>query len=211
MLYIQAFDQCYFTMLTNTAFTIYLLYLGVASTSSTVWASRNSCVAKLLNFQYHYSSFQCHMILQKSFYYADLLLIKKSDYYQYWKQMSHFVFLWKLIVFFINKCLTDHKVLNNISSSVSNLFKQITCVDFMLRWCSVTTYYNLNNNWTIWDYSILICKKVFRDRRVLVIQWNNNELLKCMLSLLSRTLCSVRDRFGSVQKNESDVQQRTHH
>ncbi len=29
-----------------------------------------------LNFQYHYSSLQCHMILQKSFKYADLLLKK---------------------------------------------------------------------------------------------------------------------------------------
>ncbi len=116
-------------------------------------------------------------------------------------------------VFFriINKCLTDHKVLNDISSSVPNLFKQIKCVDFMLRWCSVTTYYNLNNNWTIWDYSILICIFFFRDRRVLVIQWNNKKLIKYTLSLLSRTLCSVRDRFGSVQKNESDVLQRTHH
>jgi len=29
-----------------------------------------------LNFQHHYSSLQCHMILQKSFWYADLLLKK---------------------------------------------------------------------------------------------------------------------------------------
>ncbi len=49
------------------------------------------------------------------------------------------------------------------------------------------------------------------DRAILEIQWNNKKLIKCMLSLLSRTLCSVRDRFGSVQKNESDVLQRTHH
>ncbi len=28
-----------------------------------------------LDLQHHYSSFQCHMILQKSFYYADLLLL----------------------------------------------------------------------------------------------------------------------------------------
>ncbi len=147
-------------MLTNTALTIYLLYLGVASTSSTVWASRNSCVAKLLNFQYHYSSFQCHMILQKSFYYADLLLTKKVWLLSVLETNEPLcIFVETDTVFFriINKCLTDHKVLNNISSSVSNLFKQIKCVDFMLRWCSVTTYYNLNNNWTIWDYSILIC------------------------------------------------------
>ncbi len=34
-----------------------------------------SCDAKL-NFQHHYSSLQCHMILQKSFLYADLVIKK---------------------------------------------------------------------------------------------------------------------------------------
>ncbi len=34
-----------------------------------------SCDAKL-NFQHHYSGLQCHMTLQKTFYYADLLLKK---------------------------------------------------------------------------------------------------------------------------------------
>ncbi len=29
-----------------------------------------------LNFQHHYFGLQCHMILQKSYYYADLLLKK---------------------------------------------------------------------------------------------------------------------------------------
>jgi len=31
-----------------------------------------------LNFQQHHSSIQCHMVLQKSFKYADLLLKKES-------------------------------------------------------------------------------------------------------------------------------------
>ncbi len=33
-------------------------------------------VVVMLNFQYRYSSLQCHVILQKSFWYADLLLKK---------------------------------------------------------------------------------------------------------------------------------------
>jgi len=39
-----------------------------------------SCDAKL-NFQHHYSSLQCHMILQKSFKYYDLLLNINIYYY----------------------------------------------------------------------------------------------------------------------------------
>ncbi len=34
-----------------------------------------------LYFQLHYSSLKCHMILQKSFYYADLMLQKNISYF----------------------------------------------------------------------------------------------------------------------------------
>ncbi len=40
------------------------------------------------------------MIFQKSFKYADLVLNKHKPTYQYWKQLSCFKFLWKLINFF---------------------------------------------------------------------------------------------------------------
>ncbi len=43
-------------------------------------------MAKLI-LHYHYSSLQCHTILQKSFEYADLPLKKMSCYYQCWIQL----------------------------------------------------------------------------------------------------------------------------
>ncbi len=43
-----------------------------------------------LNFQHHYSSLQCYMILQKSFY--DDLTLKTSYYYHCWKQLCCFKF-----------------------------------------------------------------------------------------------------------------------
>ncbi len=44
-----------------------------------------------LYFQHHYSSLQCYMILQKSFY-DDLTLKKFSYYYHCWKQLCCFKF-----------------------------------------------------------------------------------------------------------------------
>jgi len=49
-----------------------------------------------LNFQHHYSSYQYHIIHQKSFY-ADLMHI--SYYYQSWKQLHCLIFLLKTWLF----------------------------------------------------------------------------------------------------------------
>ncbi len=46
---------------------------------------------------FHFTSLQCHIILQKSFWYADLLLKKHFlllSYYQWWKQLCCLIFLW---------------------------------------------------------------------------------------------------------------------
>ncbi len=56
-----------------------------------------------------YSSLQCHMTLQKSLYYADLLLKKISHYYQCWKQLCCLIFLWKLWYIFLRIYLKNRK------------------------------------------------------------------------------------------------------
>ncbi len=50
-----------------------------------------SCDAKQ-NFQHHYSSRQSHMIIQKSFYYTDLLL-KNISYYNQCYHLGCLIFL----------------------------------------------------------------------------------------------------------------------
>ncbi len=52
-----------------------------------------------LNFQHHYSSLQCHMILQKSFWYADLLLQNIYSYYQRWQQLC-LIFFVETVIFY---------------------------------------------------------------------------------------------------------------
>jgi len=55
------------------------------------------CVMTALNFQHHYSSLQCHMTIQKSFSYVDLVLKKHflllSTLNIFVETMIHFFFL----------------------------------------------------------------------------------------------------------------------
>ncbi len=62
-----------------------------------------------LYFQHHYSSLQCHMIFRN---YSNMLICCSrtiSDYYQCWKQLCCFIFLWKLLHFIFQDNLMNWK------------------------------------------------------------------------------------------------------
>ncbi len=76
------------------------------------------CKAKQ-NFQHHYSSLQCHMILQKSFWFADLLLKK------------HFLLLFKTVVLLMVNS-TVESVQHTVSQTLSIVGYNIPCSTFCI-------------------------------------------------------------------------------
>ncbi len=79
-----------------------------------------------LYFQHHYSSLQCHMILQKSFKYADLLL-------------KNFLFIYKKLYFYSIKLLF----------SFSPLAYDLLCMSPMAKVCKDAVLDFTDSQWII--------------------------------------------------------------
>ncbi len=164
----------------------------------------------MLNYQHHYSSLQCHMILQKSFKYADLLLKKHL-----WLLSMLKTVLWKLIHYSQLHSFGNDLILH-IFPGVFLSLSFILCACLFLcknllikgqRWSVVVKLHRfMSSDLRVSSRSVLQMRCFdFRDRMCFCLLLTDRQHYLCIATFLSQgfLFVCVRERDGRMEDGTS--------